>query len=128
MVLFIRKLKNVLPNIFINRFMFFSDNDPNSRIEKASLDGQERIVIVHKGLSRVLSLTVDLENTKLYWADYGRQTLEVCDYDGTNRRVIRRTNQISMTSLAYHQVAIIYFLFFNCVPLHTPPEIRHVRF
>lgn len=116
MVLFIRKLKNVLPNIFINRFMFFSDNDPNSRIEKASLDGQERIVIVHKGLSRVLSLTVDLENTKLYWADYGRQTLEGCDYDGTNRRVIRRTNQISMTSLAYHQVGIIYFLFLIVYP------------
>lgn len=90
--------------------MFFSDNDPNSRIEKASLDGQDRVVIVHKGLSRVLTLTVDLDNNKLYWADHGRQTLEGCDYDGANRRVIRRTNQISMTSLAYHQVGSIYLL------------------
>nr|XP_034317566.1 low-density lipoprotein receptor-related protein 2 isoform X5 [Crassostrea gigas] len=91
----------------VNRFMFFSDNDPNSRIEKASLDGRDRVVIVHRGLSRVLALTVDLDNKKLYWADYGRQTLEGCDYDGANRRVIRRTNQISMTSLAYHQNMLV---------------------
>lgn len=91
--------------------MFFSDNDPNSRIEKATLDGRDRVVIVHRGLSRVLALTVDLDNKKLYWADYGRQTLEGCDYDGANRRVIRRTNQISMTSLAYHQVGIIFIFF-----------------
>ncbi|XP_065930460.1 uncharacterized protein [Magallana gigas] len=91
----------------VNRFMFFSDNDPNSRIEKATLDGRDRVVIVHRGLSRVLALTVDLDNKKLYWADYGRQTLEGCDYDGANRRVIRRTNQISMTSLAYHQNMLV---------------------
>lgn len=103
--------------------MFFSDNDPNSRIEKASLDGQNRAVIIHKGLSRVLALTVDLDNNKLYWADHGRQTLEGCDYDGANRRVIRRINRISITSLAYHQVGIIYFLSLNnyCL-IHTPQE------
>lgn len=103
--------------------MFFSDNDPNSRIEKASLDGQDRVVIVHKGLSRVLALTVDLDNNKLYWVDYGRHTLEGCDYDGANRRVIRRINHISMTSLAYYQVGIIYLLSLNnyCV-MHTTQE------
>lgn len=87
--------------------MFFSDNDPNSRIEKASLDGRDRVVIVHKGLSRVLALTVDLDNKKLYWADHGRHTLEGCDYDGANRTVIRRMNSVSITGLTYFQVCII---------------------
>lgn len=87
--------------------MFFSDNDPNSRIEKASLDGRDRVVIIHKGLSRVLTLTVDLDNKKLYWADHGRHTLEGCDYDGANRRVIRRMNSVSITGLTYFQVCII---------------------
>lgn len=86
--------------------MFFSDYGQNSRIEKASLDGQNREVIVYRGLSRVVSHTVDTENNRLYWADYDRQTLEVCDYDGLNRRVIRRMNQVSMTGVAYHQVTI----------------------
>lgn len=86
--------------------MFFSDYGQYSRIEKASLDGQDRVVIVYKGLLRVISLTVDTDNNKLYWADLYRQTLEGCDYDGSNRRVIRRMNRVSMTGVAYHQVII----------------------
>lgn len=87
-----------------NRLLFFSNNYPISRIEKASLDGQNRGVIVHKGLSRVLSLAVDTVNDKLYWADYGRYTLEGSDYDGSNRRVIRHINFVSVTGIAYHKV------------------------
>lgn len=106
---------------FLNRLMFFSDYGQNSRIEKASLDGQNREVIVYRGLSRVVSLTVDTKNNRLYWADFDRQTLEVCDYDGLNRRVIRRMNQVSMTGIAYHQVTIglhtyrynLYFIVFG---------------
>lgn len=44
--------------------MFFSDNGPNPRIEKASLDGQNRVVIAYKGLYKVISLTVDTANKK----------------------------------------------------------------
>lgn len=91
---------------FLNRLMFFSDYGQSSRVEKASLDGQNSEVIIYRGLSRVVSLTVDTENNRLYWADYDRQTLEVCDYDGLNRRVIRRMNQVPMTGIAYHQVTI----------------------
>lgn len=46
--------------------MFFSDNEPNARIEKSSLDGKNRVTIVYKGLSRVLTLTVDTAGDKLY--------------------------------------------------------------
>uniref|UniRef100_A0A8W8MRC5 EGF-like domain-containing protein n=1 Tax=Magallana gigas TaxID=29159 RepID=A0A8W8MRC5_MAGGI len=86
-----------------DRLLFFSNNYPISRIEKASLDGQNREVIIHKGLSRVLSLAVDTANDKLYWADYGRYTLEGSDYDGSNRRVILHRNFVSVTGIAYHQ-------------------------
>lgn len=86
--------------------MFFSDNNPVSRIEKASLDGSNRVVIVHRGLSRVRSLTVDTANNKLYWADYGRYTIGGSEYDGSNRRVIRHKNFVSVNDLVYHQVPI----------------------
>lgn len=91
---------------FLNRSLFFSDNGPKPRIEKASLDGQNREVIVYRGLLRVRSLTVDTDKNKLYWADFDKYTLEGCDYDGSNRRVIRRMDSISMTGIAYYQVNI----------------------
>uniref|UniRef100_A0A8W8MIS0 EGF-like domain-containing protein n=2 Tax=Magallana gigas TaxID=29159 RepID=A0A8W8MIS0_MAGGI len=77
--------------------------DLQNRIEKASLDGEDRVTIVYKGLSRVLSLTVDTANKKLYWADVQRHTIEGSSYDGSNRRVIRRLNLWSVTGVAYHQ-------------------------
>ena len=84
--------------------MFFSDNGPSPRIEKAYLDGQDREVIVHTGLSRVLSLSLDVLNNTLYWVDFTRNTIEVCNYDGSNRRVIRRMNGLSLTDFSFHQV------------------------
>ncbi|XP_061184434.1 low-density lipoprotein receptor-related protein 4-like [Saccostrea echinata] len=83
--------------------MFFSDDDSNSRIEKASMDGTNRSVIVHTGLTWVLALSVDPANNVLYWADIGRDTFEVSNYDGSNRRVLRRTNNVDVTGLHYDQ-------------------------
>ena len=82
--------------------MFFSDNGPTPRIEKAYLDGQDREVIVSTELSRVLSLSVDVENNTLYWVDNRRHIIEASNYDGSKRRVIRWINGI--TGLFYYQV------------------------
>ncbi|XP_062567175.1 low-density lipoprotein receptor-related protein 2-like [Saccostrea cucullata] len=83
--------------------MFFSDNDVNPRIEKASMDGVNRTIIVHIGLIRVLSLSIDVINNLLYWADYGRHTLEASDYNGLNRKVLRRSNNVPATGLHFYQ-------------------------
>lgn len=84
--------------------MFFADNWP-TRIERASLNGQDRVGIVYRGLLTVKSLSVDTLKDKLYWADETRQTLEVSDYDGSNRRVIRRLDD-KPTDFYYYQVSI----------------------
>lgn len=89
-----------------DRFMFFSDNYPNARIEKSSLDGQNRQVIVFRGLLLVRALTVDTANNKLYWADRQKQTIEGSNYDGSNRKVIRRFKD-SVDDLSYHQKQVI---------------------
>lgn len=86
--------------------MFFSDNGLHPRIERASLDGRDRTVIVYRGLLNVVALSVDTTNNKLYWADVTRQTLEVSDYDGSNRRVITRMNEIIFMDLLYYEVNI----------------------
>lgn len=96
----------IIKTFFFNlRLMFFTDNDPSSRIEKAFLDGQNRVIIVYKGLARVLSLTVDTANDRLYWADSAKHTLEGSDFDGSNRRIVRRLTQAS--GLSYHQVIVM---------------------
>ncbi|XP_056012123.1 low-density lipoprotein receptor-related protein 4-like [Ostrea edulis] len=83
--------------------MFFSDNGPNPRIERASMDGSDRVVIAHTGLIRVLALSIDIVSNILYWADYGRHTLDACNYDGSSRRVLRRMNQVTVTGIHYNQ-------------------------
>ena len=84
--------------------MFYSDNGPTPRIEKAYLDGQDREVIVYAGLSRVLSLSVDVQNNILYWVDNMKHTIEASNYDASNRRVIRRIYGIQFRRLFYFQV------------------------
>ena len=86
--------------------MFFSDNGPNPRIERAFLDGQDREVIVFVGLVRVTSLSVDVSNEKLYWTDTGKNTLECSNYDGSSRRVILFVHD-TFTDLMYYQVKLI---------------------
>lgn len=99
-----------VPRLFIafslsyNRFMFFSDNEPNGRITRASLDGENATVIVYRGLVRVSSLTVDPDNDLLLWADTVRFTVEMCQYDGSQRRVVRRANLVSFAGLQFYQV------------------------
>ena len=90
--------------ILFLRLLFFSDNGPNPRIERVSLDGQDRETIVFVGLIKVISLSVDISNKKLYWTDYGKHTMEVSNYDGSSRRVIKLINLGYMVDLVYYQV------------------------
>nr|XP_022326450.1 low-density lipoprotein receptor-related protein 4-like [Crassostrea virginica] len=86
----------------VDRLMFFSDNGPNPRIERAFLDGQDREVIVFKGLAKVISLSVDVLKKKLYWIDNGKHSLECSNYDGSSRRVILFVHD-TFTDLMYYQ-------------------------
>lgn len=98
--------------IFLCRIMFFSDNYPNGRIRKASLSGANLTVIVFNGLVHVPSLSIDTENKKLYWVDIIKDTAEVCNYDGSNRRVIVRYNMSPMSGIQFYKVIYYYYYYF----------------
>lgn len=83
--------------------MFFSDKKPNSRITRASLNGETTRVIVYKGLIHVPTLSIDADNNLVYFADTVRDTMEVCEYDGSDRRVIRRTNLVTINAIQYNE-------------------------
>uniref|UniRef100_K1QI54 Low-density lipoprotein receptor-related protein 4 n=1 Tax=Magallana gigas TaxID=29159 RepID=K1QI54_MAGGI len=83
--------------------MFFSENYPRCRIERASMSGNNRTVLLYSGLIRVMSLSLDTEDKRVFWADYERHTVETCGYDGSDRRVLRRMNGVPITGLQFYE-------------------------
>ena len=61
--------------------MFWTDWGAYPRIERANLDGSERVAIVSDGLNYPNGLAIDYELEKLYWCD-GFGYIEYCDFDG----------------------------------------------
>lgn len=68
--------------------MFWTDWGRNPRIEKASMDGQLRSVIVSNKLYWPNGLTIDYPNNLLYFADAYLDFIDYCDYDGNNRKQV----------------------------------------
>lgn len=72
-------------------------------IERASMDGQDRQIIVQNLLSRPYDLSLDLESNKLYFVDGYYDRVESINTDGTDRRLL----------YAFHNDAVPYSLVFN---------------
>lgn len=64
--------------------MFWSNVVNSPRIERATLDGRERQVIV-TGLGHVNSMTLDPTEGRLYWTNSDKGRIESSDLDGLNR-------------------------------------------
>lgn len=70
------------------RWLFWSDVDSdydnaNSKIERANLDGSERIVIVESESVHITGLALDMELDRLYWCNAQRiSTIEYAAFDG----------------------------------------------
>lgn len=65
-------------------YMFWSNVVNAPRLERSTLDGSERQVIV-TGLGHVNSMTLDPAEGRLYWTNSDRGRIESCDLDGLNR-------------------------------------------
>ncbi|XP_050296892.1 low-density lipoprotein receptor-related protein 4 [Anthonomus grandis grandis] len=69
--------------------MFWSDWGTESpKIERASMDGTNRITIISENITWPNGLAIDRPANRLYWNDAKRNTIESCDLDGRNRRLI----------------------------------------
>ena len=60
--------------------MFWSDFESTSRIERANVDGSERVLIVENVTSGIYGLALDYGSERLYWC--GVFTLEYVRFDG----------------------------------------------
>lgn len=68
--------------------MYWTDWGSEPKIERANLDGTERIVFINTSLSWPNGLALDIPNNKIYWADAQTDMIEMANMDGTGRRVL----------------------------------------
>ncbi|XP_013410385.1 sushi, von Willebrand factor type A, EGF and pentraxin domain-containing protein 1 [Lingula anatina] len=69
-------------------YMFWTDWSKPAKIERAAVDGTDREVIVNTDIVWPNALTIDYETQRLYWADAWLRKIEVCNYDGLERRLV----------------------------------------
>lgn len=68
--------------------MFWSDWGPTPMIERASMDGSERVPLVLRDLQFPNGLAIDQSKNRLYFVDGGTKTLEHVNFDGSGRRSV----------------------------------------
>ena len=66
----------------IHRIMFWADWGDNPKIERANLDGSDRVAIVTTDLGYPNGLALDYESNRLYWCDAKLDRIEYVDFDG----------------------------------------------
>jgi len=69
-------------------WMYWTDWGTNGRIEKAGMDGTNRMDIVNTGIHWPNGLTIDYASNLLFWVDSKLNTIESCDFNGENRYVV----------------------------------------
>uniref|UniRef100_A0A3Q2ZKI3 EGF-like domain-containing protein n=1 Tax=Hippocampus comes TaxID=109280 RepID=A0A3Q2ZKI3_HIPCM len=74
--------------LFVALLMFWTDWGRNPHIERASMDGKLRTIIISNKLYWPNGLTIDYPNNLLYFADAYLDFIDYCDYDGKNRKQV----------------------------------------
>lgn len=58
--------------------MYWTDWGEHPKIERASLDGTDRVVLLNSSLGWPNGLAIDYSAGKLYWGDAKTDKIEVC--------------------------------------------------
>lgn len=77
--------------------MFFTKWGASSpMLERTALDGADRTVLVQHKIVYPYGVTVDYPTQHVYWVDTYLDFVERIDYDGSNRRTIRKGFPVSL--------------------------------
>lgn len=75
------------PNTHTLRYMYWTDWGSPAKIERASMDGQNRMVLHDTNLTWPNGITIDYPAQRLYWVDAALDRIEFSGVDGTGRQV-----------------------------------------
>lgn len=63
---------------FLYRYMYWTDWGEIPKIERAALDGSDRVVLVNTSLGWPNGLALDYAEGTIYWGDAKTDKIEVC--------------------------------------------------
>ena len=95
--------------VFHDSLMFWTDWGINAKIEKASLNGGQRVTIVTTYLYYPNGIELDRGNKRIFWVDAGYDAVESVDYNGNNRKLLNHLSGLHPFGLTL----IPPFLFFT---------------
>ncbi|XP_063952170.1 low-density lipoprotein receptor-related protein 6-like [Lytechinus pictus] len=94
------------------KYMFWSEFGPPTQIERASLDGTERVVIMSApyGVPFFIptGLAVDTKEERLYYTDLSTRAINKADYFGNNKRQLLRKNGAIFFDVALYKDYILW--------------------
>ena len=86
-----------------NRRLYWTDWGNVAKIERSSMDGKDRTVLINTNLVWPNAITLDYQTKTLYWADAALDKIESSDTDGLSRTLL------TDSSLVGHPFAITIF-------------------
>ena len=92
------------PLKLVFRMMYWTDWGQDAKIERASMDGSARSVIIDVDLGWPNGLTLDYSSQTLYWTDAELDRLERAKVDGSHRGLI-----VTPTNVVLHPFGITFF-------------------
>ncbi|KAJ8374708.1 hypothetical protein SKAU_G00052880 [Synaphobranchus kaupii] len=73
-------------------FLFWADSGSSSRIERASMDGKDRMALVTSAIHSPVAISLDMPRGLLYWVDSGLRTISRVGLDGQHRKIVVESN------------------------------------
>lgn len=89
--------------------MIWTDAGDYPKIEKASVSGNQRVVIVATQLYLPNGIELDRGNKRIFWVDAGYDSVETIDYNGNNRKKLFQQDGLHPFGVAL----IAPFMFFT---------------
>lgn len=74
--------------VYFLRKLFWTDTGAQPVVERASLEGKDRVIIASTNLVSPSGLTIDFTEDRLFWCDQRRGSVETAALDGSDRRVL----------------------------------------
>ena len=74
--------------------MYWTDWGEVPKIERAGMDGSphSRKVLIKNEIVWPNGITLDYQSSRIYWADAKLASISSCNFDGTDRKLIRSDN------------------------------------
>lgn len=88
--------------------IYFADWGNPAKIEKATIDGEDRRVLISKDIVWPNGLTLDVYRSQLYWSDAKLDYIKKMDLDGSNVQEILRSEGIHPHTLTVFNAELFW--------------------